>query len=40
MRTLERVASLDRRAVRAHAVERFDVSRMTDGYLSAFEAVA
>ncbi len=35
---LERIAGLDRRAVRALAVERFDVSRMVDGYLRVFEA--
>lgn len=37
---LDRVAQLDRHAVRAHAVERFDVARMTDGYERVFEAVA
>jgi len=37
---LERIAGLDRHAVRALAVERFDVARMTDGYLRIFEAVA
>jgi glycosyltransferase involved in cell wall biosynthesis len=37
---LENVARLDRAAVRAHAVERFDVTRMTDDYLRLFEALA
>jgi glycosyltransferase involved in cell wall biosynthesis len=36
---LDRVAGLDRRAVRAHAVEHFDMARMTDDYLRVFESV-
>src|SRR5207247_1005459 len=34
---IERVRSLDRAAVRRLAVERFDLSRMVDGYVRIFE---
>ena len=32
-------ATLDRAAIRASAVERFDVARMVDAYIQAYEAV-
>lgn len=32
-------ASVDRAAIRANAVQRFDVSRMIDEYIHAYEAV-
>jgi len=35
---VERLSSLDRRAVRAHA-ERFSVARMVDAYLAAYQAM-
>ena len=34
---VDRVAELDRAAVRRLAVERFDVSRMVDDYLRVYE---
>jgi len=36
---VDRVAILDRRAIRADAVARFDVARMVDDYLDAYAAV-
>jgi glycosyltransferase involved in cell wall biosynthesis len=36
---VDRVASLDRGAIRADAVARFDVARMVDDYLDAYAAV-
>ena len=37
---VERAESLDRAAIRADAVARFDVARMVDDYLAAYAAVA
>ncbi len=37
---VERAASLDRGAIRADAVARFDVARMVDDYLAAYATVA
>ena len=36
---VDRVPTLDRRAIRADAVARFDVARMVDDYLDAYAAV-
>ena len=36
---LERAPDLDREAIRAHAVTRFDVTRMVDDYLDVYAAV-
>ncbi len=36
---VERTPALDREAIRAHAVTRFDLARMVDDYLHAYAAV-
>ena len=38
-KAVERVAGLDRQAVRAEAIRRFDSSRMVDEYVAAYARV-
>jgi glycosyltransferase involved in cell wall biosynthesis len=39
VRGLPRVFGLDRRRVRDHAIEKFGIDRMTDGYVAAYRRV-